>query len=43
MNEEYLKRIAIALEKIASLMENSEKREIGEKRKALKESRNKKV
>ena len=43
MNDELLERIAVALEKMATLMENSEKREIHEKRKALKESRNKKV
>lgn len=30
MNEETLNRIAIALEKIANLMENKEKREINE-------------
>lgn len=42
MNDELLERIAVALEKIATLMENSEKREIHEKRKALKESRNEK-
>ena len=43
MNDELLERIAIALEKISELMENSEKREVNEKRKALKESRNKKA
>ena len=42
MDQETLERIAIALEKIAALMENSEKREVAEMRKTLKESRNKK-
>ena len=43
MNDQLLERIAVALEKIATLMENSEKRDVAEKRRALKESRNKKV
>ena len=42
MDQETLQRIASALEKIATLMENSQKREIHEKRKAVKESRSKK-
>lgn len=43
MNDQLLERIAIALEKIATLMENSEKRDVSEKRRVLKESRNKKA
>ena len=43
MNDQTLERIAIALEKIAKLMENAEKREVNEKLKALKESRSKKA
>lgn len=39
MTEQQVERIAIALEKIAELMENSEKREVNLKRNEIKEAK----
>lgn len=42
MNEEILQRISESLERIATALENRERREINERKKTAKESRTKK-